>query len=179
MQAIRITGIREIALIGLVNSVKWRHPYKKKIISYCEYFRYLHETNAVVFTILSAIKQAKFHFSVTIIDRISLFVHVIYSSSLPHSSSAWQRKMYIAQISLFCMPMLVIERWNLVHLMVGRMGNATMLIWWKYFGYLGCVMICMVAQDHLTENINRLPCFGFGVCVGICVFRKYSVKNME
>ena len=51
----------------------------KKSILQNKYFRYLHKTKIIVFTIISVIKQAKFHHFTTIIGRVRLFGHVIYS----------------------------------------------------------------------------------------------------
>ncbi len=60
------------------NSVKWRYPMVKKIVLHLKYFRHLYQTTAIVFTSTNAIERTKFHFSSTIIGRISLFVNVIY-----------------------------------------------------------------------------------------------------
>ncbi len=46
--------------------------------------RYLHKTNTIMVTILSAIKQAKFHLSSIIITEVSLLGYVIYSSTDLH-----------------------------------------------------------------------------------------------
>ena len=50
----------------------------------CEYRRYLHETNTVAFTTISAIKQTKFHISTTISTKVILHGYVIYSSTDSH-----------------------------------------------------------------------------------------------
>ena len=56
-----------------------------KIVLHRKYLRCLHKTSTIiVVTILSAINQAKFHLLSTIISRISLFMHVIYSSADLH-----------------------------------------------------------------------------------------------
>ena len=52
----------------------------RKIILHRKYFRYPCKTGTIVFTMHSATKRAKFHFSSTIIGRDSLFMYVIYSS---------------------------------------------------------------------------------------------------
>ncbi len=51
----------------------------KKIILYHKYFGILHQTNTIVFIIISPIKRTNFHLPSTITSRISLFLHVMYS----------------------------------------------------------------------------------------------------
>ena len=65
-------------LFGVVlYSVKWCRPREKCILRW-EYSNYPHKTNTIVFTILSAIKWAKFHLSHTIIVKVSWFDYAIY-----------------------------------------------------------------------------------------------------
>ena len=54
---------------------------------YCKYIRYLHDPNVIVFTILSAIKQARFHLSRLVIGGITLILYVSYFSSLQCNSN--------------------------------------------------------------------------------------------
>ena len=57
--------------------VKW--VYSKEIwVLHREYFRYRHNVNTIVFNILFVTKEAKFHLSITIIKKVSLFGYVIY-----------------------------------------------------------------------------------------------------
>ena len=63
--------------------VKW-YCSKEKCTQRRKYFWYLHKTNTTAFTIISAIKLAKFHISNIIIDRDSLCGYVIYSSADAH-----------------------------------------------------------------------------------------------
>ena len=68
----------------IVNSVKW-YRIKEKCIVHCKYFRCLHRTKAIVFSILSPVMTAKFYLSSICIDRVSLFHHIIYSSADTHT----------------------------------------------------------------------------------------------
>ena len=52
-----------------VNSVEWFCPREKVGLHY-KYIRYLHQTNIIVFTILSTFRQAKSHISTTIIKEV-------------------------------------------------------------------------------------------------------------
>ncbi len=55
-----------------------------------QYFRYRHQTNTTVFTILSNIKWTKFPCSSTIISKVSLFAYVIqpmHTASSVHEHS--------------------------------------------------------------------------------------------
>ena len=47
-----------------------------------KYFRNLHQTNTIVFTIISAIKRTLVHLSIFPITKVSLLGFVIYSSTL-------------------------------------------------------------------------------------------------
>ena len=71
-------------------SVKQHRPMEKTI--WCRrHFTYLHHTNIFVYTIIYIIKQTKFHICITIIGRISLFVHVTYSSAGLHCTADRQK----------------------------------------------------------------------------------------
>ena len=50
---------------------------KKKVTLHSKYISYLHNTNNIVFTVLSTINQAYFHLSGTIITQITLFGYVV------------------------------------------------------------------------------------------------------
>ncbi len=56
----------------------------KKCMLRSEYIRYLRKTITIIFCYLPATKQAKFHFSSTIIDRVSLLGYTIYFSVEVH-----------------------------------------------------------------------------------------------
>ena len=73
---------------------------KSKTVLYDKYDRYLYKTSAIMFIILRAIEWAKFHVSGTIIDRFSLFVHVIFLL-LAHTARAMgqMKNKYHSQIS--------------------------------------------------------------------------------
>ena len=64
----------------MANSVKWHHRIENLILSR-KYLAYLHQTNTVVFNILSAAKQTKFYLSSPNITKVTLFDYVIYSSA--------------------------------------------------------------------------------------------------
>ena len=65
---------------------------KKNCILHRKCFRYLHKTNTIVITILSA-KHAKLNFSSTIIGRVNLFSCVIYSlADLAEEKIIWPNK---------------------------------------------------------------------------------------
>ena len=51
---------------------------KEKWSRHRRYLGYLHETNTIVFTIISTIKQAKFHLPITIITKVELSGYAIY-----------------------------------------------------------------------------------------------------
>ena len=51
-----------------------------------QYARYLQQTNAVLFTVLPIIKQAKCHLSSTITGQMSLFDDVSYSLAVQASA---------------------------------------------------------------------------------------------
>ena len=68
-----LTGITD-----LLNSINWFFLKEKGILPH-KYLRYPHKTITIVFTIFSAIKQAKPHLSSNIITKVSFFVYVIYS----------------------------------------------------------------------------------------------------
>ena len=70
-------------LLWMQYSFKW-YRSKDKCIMWCWYLRYLHKTNTIVFTIISAIKEAKLHVSSKNISRVSLFGYVIYYSIHAH-----------------------------------------------------------------------------------------------
>ena len=69
--------------LWLVNLVSW-FCSKTKCVLCSKYFRYLHKTNTIVFTIILTIRWATFHLSSTIPTLASLFACVIYSSSDAH-----------------------------------------------------------------------------------------------
>ena len=54
---------------------------KEKCVLRGKYFRYNHKTNIVAFAILSTIKTAKFHLSITTIDSYSIWLYYITSSA--------------------------------------------------------------------------------------------------
>ena len=56
----------------------------EKIVLRHNSFRYLHQTNSIVFIITSAMNGTGFDLSSTNVDRISLFAHVIYVSAGMH-----------------------------------------------------------------------------------------------
>ena len=62
---------------------KWFAP-NKKFMLHCVEIRCLHKTNTIVFTILSGLRQAKFHFSNTSIAKVILFGLVIYCLLIPN-----------------------------------------------------------------------------------------------
>ncbi len=70
-------------LAAWVNSVKWTSS-KEQCTIYRKYYRYLHQMNAIVFIILSAIIWARFYFSSTTTCQVGLFDYVIYSSAYAH-----------------------------------------------------------------------------------------------
>ena len=74
---------QHLHLLWRVFSVKWLR-LKENCILHRRYFRYLHETDTIVFTITSAIKRAKLYRSSTITGRVSSFGYVIYSSAEAH-----------------------------------------------------------------------------------------------
>ena len=61
------------------------------------YARYVHQTNADAFAILSPIRYARVHISSTIISNIGLLVNIIHSSFL--SSAGQLKNRYHGQIS--------------------------------------------------------------------------------
>ena len=64
-------------------SCRWC-PVIEKFVLPGKYFRYLHQINIAVFTIVSSLTRATKQFSSTIISRISLLEPVVYSSSGPN-----------------------------------------------------------------------------------------------
>ena len=56
---------------------------------------YLHTTSTSAFTIFFAIKQTNYHLTSTIIDRLSVFEYVIYSSGAAHFQQCASSKEYI------------------------------------------------------------------------------------
>ena len=61
--------------------------FQWKDILCSKYFRYFHKTSAIVFTITTAITQAKLHPFSDSITKFSLFDYVIYS---PGDAHCWQ-----------------------------------------------------------------------------------------
>ena len=57
-------------------------PPQRKIRLRHKYFRYLHQTNTLVITIISAIEGTKFHISSINITKVNSFDYVIYFSCL-------------------------------------------------------------------------------------------------
>ena len=54
--------------------------FQKRMHPASQYFAHRQQTNAIVFNILSAIKQGKFHSSTTINTEVSSFGYAIYFS---------------------------------------------------------------------------------------------------
>ena len=64
-----------------------RHRRMESLVLRHKYVKYLHRTNTGVFNTIPAITGTKFYLFSTIIGRISLFQHAIYSSTGLH---CWQ-----------------------------------------------------------------------------------------
>ena len=80
--------------VAFVNSVK-RFCSLEKCILHQDYFKYLHKSNAIVFTILFTIKRARVHIYSTTFAEVCLFDYVICSSldvHCWHSASAEEEK---------------------------------------------------------------------------------------
>ena len=69
--------VMDATFLNRENPIK-SHWSKGKCVLCHIYFEYLHGTKISLFTIISVIKQAKFHLSGTIIGRVGLFAYVVY-----------------------------------------------------------------------------------------------------
>ena len=59
-------------------------PCSTKCNLYCKYLWYIHKISTIWFIILCAIKRTELHISYTIIDRVDLYVYIIYFSFDAH-----------------------------------------------------------------------------------------------
>ena len=53
--------------------------FQDKFVVQRKYLQYLHQTNTIVFSMISAVKQIKFELSGTVLSKVSLCEHVIVS----------------------------------------------------------------------------------------------------
>ena len=81
---ISMTGKKAAVDCISLNSPAMKLTFLWKVFLCQKYFRYLHQSNTSVFSIISTIKWDKFHLTVVIITKVSLSGYVIYFSAGAH-----------------------------------------------------------------------------------------------